>query len=364
MPSIVDLPTPALLLDLDILDRNLESMASRTEALGVTLRPHIKTHKCIEIGERQRAMGAQGITVSTLAEAAAFAARGFDDITWAFPLILCRLEEARALSEHTRLRIVVDGKEAVRALDQTGYPFDVWLKIDVGYHRAGVNPNASHAVDVARMLRDSPSLKFNGLLTHAGHTYKGPSRAEAWAAATQERDVVVSFADRLRALDLDVPSVSVGSTPGMVAIDHLDGVDEARPGNYVFYDYTQVQLGTCAPKDCAASVLSSVVSSQPGARHCVTDAGALALSKDAGRSDLAGGRMGEVYADYAMGTLRSGTHLVSLSQEHGVLNTSLSVGTKIRILPNHSCLTVACFDHYDVVIGDEVVDQWEICRGR
>ena len=364
MPSITDLPTPALLLDLDVLDRNLESMASRTEALGVTLRPHIKTHKCIEIGERQRAMGAKGITVSTLPEAQAFAERGFDDITWAFPVILGRLDEARALSEHTRLRLVVDGKDAAHALDGSGFPFDVWLKVDVGYHRAGVNPNSPHAVDVARMLHDSPSLKFNGVLSHGGHTYKGPARAEVWAAAAEERDAVVSFADRLRSLDLDVPSVSVGSTPGMVAIDHLDGVDEARPGNYVFYDYTQVQLGSCAPKDCAVTVLASVVSSQPGARHCITDAGALALSKDAGRNDASGASMGKVYADYSLGTLRSGVHLTSLSQEHGVLNTALSVGTKVRILPNHSCLTVACFDHYDVVIGDEVVDRWEVRRER
>jgi D-serine deaminase-like pyridoxal phosphate-dependent protein len=364
MPSIADLPTPALVLDLDVLDRNLEAMAARAESFAVALRPHVKTHKCVEIGERQRAMGAHGITVSTLAEAYAFAEHEFDDITWAFPVVLGRLDEARELAERTRLRVAVDSKEAVQALEHTGTPFHVWLKVDAGYHRAGVNPNASYAVDVARALHDSSSLRFDGLLTHGGHAYNGPTRDEVWAAAVEERDMIVAFADRLQSLNIDVQSVSVGSTPGMAAIDHLDGVDEVRPGNYVFNDYIQVQLGTCAPADCAVTVLASVVSSQPGARHCVTDAGALALSKDAGHSDGTAPTMGQVYADYGLGTLRSGTHLTSLSQEHGVLNQPLALGTRVRILPNHSCLTVACFDHYDVVIGDEVVDRWEVRRRR
>jgi len=364
MTTIHDLPTPALLLDLDVLDANLAHMAARVTALGVRLRPHIKTHKCIEVGERQRRLGAQGITVSTLAEARAFAAHGFDDITWAFPVVLSRLAEARELAERTTLRLVVDSQEAVDALEQLGYPFHVWLKVDCGYHRAGVDPASPHAVDVARAIHDSATLVFDGLLSHAGHSYKGPSRAEARAAAIEERDVMVAFAGQLRTLGLVVPAVSVGSTPGMAAVDHLDGVSEARPGNYAFHDGTQVRLGTCTVRDCAVTVLASVVSSQPSAKHCVTDAGALVLSKDAGHSGAPQPCMGEIIHDYEAGTLREDARLTTLSQEHGVVNACLPLHSRVRILPNHSCLTVACFDRYDVVQGETVVDEWRIHRER
>ncbi len=367
MPSIHELPTPALLLDVDVLDANTAGMAARVADLGVALRPHIKTHKCIEIGERQRKRGASGIAVSTLPEARAFADHGFDDITWAFPVQIGRLDEARSLAERTQFRLTVDTAEAVAALERAGFPFHVWLKVDCGYHRAGVDPASSYAVEVARAIHDSPTLTFDGLLTHAGHTYRGPGLAEARAAANEERDVTVAFAQRLRSLGIEVPAVSVGSTPGMAAVDHLDGVTEARPGNYVFHDATQVALGSCTVRDCALTVLGSVVSAQPGAAFCVTDAGALALSKDSGRGGTKGGgtpSMGEIFADYASGTLREDVRLVSLSQEHGVADKALPVGARIRILPNHACLTVPCFDVYHVVQGETVVDEWRVWRER
>ena len=150
----------------------------------------------------------------------------------------------------------------------------------------------------------------------------------------------------------------------MTAARRLDGVNEARPGNYAFYDYTQSVLGSCIVGDCAVTVLASVVSSQPGAPHCVIDAGALALSKDTGPEHGPHPTMGELFADYPRGALHAGRWVTSLSQEHGILNARLPVGERVRILPNHSCLTVACFDEYHVVRGDEVVDRWKIWRGR
>ena len=149
----------------------------------------------------------------------------------------------------------------------------------------------------------------------------------------------------------------------MSHVESLDGVTEARPGNYVFYDGVQVALGSCAVADCAVTVLASVVSSQPGASHSVVDAGALALSKDAG-AERGTANMGGVFENHAAGTLRADAHLRSVSQEHGIVTVSLPVGSRVRILPNHSCLTVACFDKYHVVRGHEVVDIWKIWRGR
>lgn len=355
MTRTADLPTPGLLLDLDVLEANLERMAARARPLGVSLRPHIKTHKCIEIAERQRALGAQGLTVSTLYEAKVFADHGFTDLTWAFPVILNRIAEAATLAERITLRLVVDSMTAVDALEKSGRPFPVFLKLDCGYHRAGMNPVSAAALDVARRLAGSRTLKFCGILCHSGHAYHGKSISEICGIAEQERTVMVEFAEKLRAEGIEVPAISVGSTPAMAQAVKLDGVTEARPGNYALYDYTQVVLGSCALRDVAVTVQSSVVSTQPGAKHSVIDAGALALSKDVG-SELGPRTMGEI--------LGHDVRVASVSQEHGVTSGPLPVGTRIRIVPNHSCLTVAQFDEYVVVKGDEVVDRWKIWRGR
>lgn len=171
---------------------------------------------------------------------------------------------------------------------------------------------------------------------------------------------MVGLAGRLRDVGIEVRGISVGSTPGMTAVDHLRGVTEARPGNYAYFDATQVALGACEIRDCALTVWASVVSSTRD--HAVVDAGALALSKDAGP---AGGppSMGRLFADYETGRLRD-ERLVSLSQEHGVVGGPLAVGSRVRILPNHSCLTNACFDRVYALRGETVVDVWRVHRGR
>jgi len=360
MPSIHDLPTPALLLDLDVLERNLHRMSERAAALGVAMRPHIKTHKSLEVAALQRTLGIRGITVSTLYEARVFADAGYEDVTWAFPVILTRLAEVQELADRVTLRLVVDSPEAVDALEALGRPLHVWLKVDCGYHRAGVDPESPQAMALARRLAESPTLIFDGLLTHSGHAYHGKGRAELAAIAEQERSVMAGFAERLRSEGIAVPEVSVGSTPALSAVESLSGVTEIRPGNYVFHDYTQVAIGTCPVGDCAVTVLSSVVSRLPD--HSVVDAGALAMSKDLGPDGSAS--LGEVFLDYGSGTLDSEVRLTSLSQEHGILSRPRPVGSRLRILPNHSCLTAAMFDEYTVVRGEEVVDRWKIWRGR
>ena len=366
---VADLPTPSLLLDLDVLERNVGWMARRCAELGVALRPHLKTHKCVEIAERQRAAGARGVTVSTLSEAEVFAGHGFDDITWAFPLILGRLDQVAELGRRITLRVLVDSEEAVAALEGLGEPLHVWLKIDCGYHRAGVDPDSDLALELARRLDLSSHLTFDGVLTHSGHAYHVTGRRRLAAVAEQERSVMHGCAERLRGAGVRVDGVSVGSTPAMRAVEHLEGVTEARPGNYVLFDGMQAALGSCGFADVAVSVLASVVSSQPGASHSVVDAGALALSKDPGIEapgmDAAGRRgtgMGLV-AD-GRGRLRPHVKLTGLSQEHGLLSVRMPVGERVRILPNHSCLTVACFDEFQVVRGDRVVDRWRIRRAR
>src|SRR5512135_247626 len=145
-----DLPTPALLLDLDVLERNLDHMAARTRALGVALRPHVKTHKCLEVGRMQLERGARGVTVATLPEAEAFADGGFGDVTWAFPLVVGRLEEVVALARRITFRVTLDSAEALDALGAAaraaGVAVHAWLEVDSGHHRSGVDPGAAASV--------------------------------------------------------------------------------------------------------------------------------------------------------------------------------------------------------------------------
>lgn len=364
-----DVTTPALLLHHDVVECNLARMAQRASALGVALRPHAKTHKCVVLARRQLALGARGITVATLAEAATFIGAGCDDVTWAFPLDPGHLPPARGLAERATLRLVVDDLDTARALAGTG--LHVWLKVDCGNHRAGVDPASPYALAVARELGAEHGLVFDGILSHSGHAYRCHSMEDAAAVAEEERDVMVRFAERLRAESLPVRGISVGSTPAMAAVRDLTGVTEARPGNYVFYDRTMTLLGCCEPEDVGVTVLATVVSHQPGASHFVVDAGALALSKDAGPAHVGGG---------AMGAVRDRPELLveSLSQEHGVIRASAPgaiegryrVGDRLELVPNHSCLTAALFDEYVVVeggtpdAGGRVVDRWPIDRTR
>jgi D-serine deaminase-like pyridoxal phosphate-dependent protein len=372
-----DLPTPALLLDLDVLERNLGRMADRARALGVALRPHVKTHKCLEIGRLQAERGARGLTVATLAEARAFADAGFDDLTWAFPLVVGRLDEVIALARRITFRVLVESAEAVAALGAAaraaGITVHAWLEVDSGHHRSGVDPRAPASAALTRRLAAEPGIVFDGLLTHAGHSYHARTRLERAAVAEQERAAMVEFAARLGREGLPVPGISVGSTPALSAVERLDGVAEIRPGNYAFYDFMQVASGVCAAGDCAVTVLTSVVSHQPGASHVVVDAGALALSKDPGPDDpgLARG-LGPVLRGLHGLELEPHVHVRAVSQEHGMIGGQaradvegrFAVGERLRILPNHSCLTAAMFDRYDVVRGEEVVDGWRIWRGR
>ena len=362
----LDLETPALLMDLEVVERNLTHMAERAKSLGVALRPHVKTHKCLELGKRQVARGAAGITVSTLVEAEAFATAGFTDITWAFPLDPTHLPHARRLKDKSgaTLRVVVDDLATAKALRRSG--LHAGLKGDCGYHRAGVDPESAYALEVAKELGEERGVFFDGILSHSGHAYRTTNRDEAAEVAESERLVMVRFGQRLATVGIPVRGISVGSTPAMAAVRDLTGVTEARPGNYVFYDRTMVLIGACRPTDVGVTVLATVVSHQPGASHFIVDAGALALSKDPGP--------GHGNLPQAMGAVQGHPELTvaTLSQEHGLIRAAspadldgrFRVGERLEIVPNHSCLTVAHFDVYHVLRGGRVVERWPIARGR
>lgn len=371
--TLDEIQTPALLLDRKVLLHNLDRIATRAQELGVSLRPHVKTHKCVEVARLQQQRGAVGLTVSTLAEAEALAAAGLDDLTWAFPLPWGKMAAALSLARRITLRLVLDDRatlvELERAAAESGLTIHTWLKVDCGYHRAGVDPDSAEAVDLARRMTRSASVVFDGLLTHAGHAYGAFERGRRLEIARQERDALVGLAGRLRSEGIEVPHLSVGSTPTFTTIDDLSGVTEARPGNYVYFDLSQVALGSCTVQEIAVSVLATVVSRPTASDRAVIDAGALAMSKDVGPNVPL---MGAVCPDPINTEVDPSLRLDMLTQEHGVIRSvdagalgdRLPVGSRVRVLPNHSCLTNACFDSVYVIEDGQAVDCWKIHRQR
>ena len=367
-----DLQTPCALIDLDRFEANCAAMADTAHRLGVRLRPHVKTHKTIQGARIQTRGHFGGITVSTLAEARGFANAGFQDITYAVPVAPQRLPEIVDLNARIdRLSVIADHIVTVQAIEEIAAAHDtalpVWLKVDCGLHRAGVDPESDQAAALAGRLARSPRVDFRGILTHAGQSYGAANRDETLAVARDERSVSHSFVDRLAEEDIAVPAVSIGSTPTMIAVENLDGIDEIRPGNYACFDAFQAAIGSCGLDDIAFSVLVTVVSAFPEEERAVIDGGALALSKDPGPT--------HVDADCGFGVVVAvedqhplpGLRLTSLSQEHGVVkgpgSAALRPGTRLRILPNHSCLAAACFDRFDIIRGNDVVGEWRSLRG-
>jgi D-serine deaminase-like pyridoxal phosphate-dependent protein len=371
--NLQDLKTPCLILDVERVRRNAARVGEIARQNNVCLRPHIKTHKCVEVARIQTADQGGALTVSTLAEAEAFARHGFSDFTYAVPIEPGKFAAVTDLIKRgVKLNLITDDTEIPGLLNDAaraaGVTIPVFLKVDCGTHRCGVEPQAGEAVEIPRLISDSPNLEFAGILTHAGHSYDVCSKNEIEAVAHSERDLMVELAERLRDASIEVPTVSIGSTPTIQHVDHLQGVDEIRPGNYIFFDAFQATLGSCDFADCALTVLAAVVHRDRGRKKVVIDAGAVALSKDRGAVEPGASCGYGRVLDLAGNGLNA--HIESLSQEHGVFNVtddatfeSLKVGSRVRVLANHSCLTAAQHNHYHVFEDGQIVDRWEIHRG-
>ena len=365
--------TPSLIVDYQRTKRNAERIAARARELNVALRPHVKTHRSLEIARLQTEKTFGGIMVSTLSEAGFFAKHGFSDITYGVPIERGKFAEVLEIAQNIeKFAVLTDDPETVAELNRKARSenvrLDVFLKVDVGAHRCGVEPQTPEALEIPRQIGDSSNLNFAGILTHAGQSYGADSAEKLLAVARAERDLMRDLAERLRAEGLPVPVVSIGSTPTMSAIDRLEGVSEFRCGNYIFYDAFQATLGSCSFADCALNVLAAVVHRDAARQRIVVDAGAVALSKDRGAVGLdpACG-YGRVY-DLDGNDLN--LRIESLSQEHGEISVpdektfnSLKVGARVRILANHSCLTALQHSHYHVLSDGKIVDRWKINRG-
>jgi D-serine deaminase-like pyridoxal phosphate-dependent protein len=371
--TIFDLPTPALLLDRPRLERNAARMRDKVRRLGVTLRPHVKTSKSIEVLKILADGQDVPITVSTLAEARYFFDHGITDIMYAVGIAPVKLPEvAELIRAGCRLRIILDTAEAASAVrsfaDAEGVPVEVLIEIDSDGHRAGVAPTDELLIAIGQRLGES----LAGVMTHAGASYDCRTRPEFEEMAEQERDKTVEAAGRLRAAGLRCDIVSVGSTPTLHYGRSLEGVTEGRAGVYAFGDLVQAELGTCSIDDIAIGVLGSVIGHNRHHGRVLIDAGFLALSRDRGTSDLPVDWGYGAVCDPLTGERAAGVTVSSTNQEHGILTASTGemdflrfpVGSRVKILPNHACATAAAYERYYVTEGsDEITCTWERVNG-
>lgn len=370
-----DLLTPCLVLERGKLQRNIQRMAQKAEALDVSLRPHVKTCKSADIAALL-APARSCITVSTLQEAEYFACAGFHDIMYAVSIVPAKLEKIAQLNaQGANVQVILDSLATAQQLadraKHLGVTFAAWIEIDVDGHRAGLEPQDPLLIEIAQYLQDSDGTTLMGVMTHAGESYECRSAQELEKHAEQERRLCVRAADSLRSNGISCPRVSVGSTPTALSAKSLQGVTELRAGVYVFFDLFQAGLGVCRLEDIALSVLTTVVSHKASHRRLIIDAGGLALSKDRGTASQA------VDCGYGLvlqaedGKLIPGLQVVAANQEHGIIDLpegyhfgQFPLGSQLRILPNHACMTAAAHDHYHVVEGNDVIiDSWQRCNG-
>jgi D-serine deaminase-like pyridoxal phosphate-dependent protein len=373
MNTLDTLDTPAALIERTRMQRNIERMQQRMNALGVRFRPHVKTTKCIDVARAQRDAGAQGITVSTLKEAEQFFAHGFTDILYAVGMAPHRLPHAMELRRRgCALTIITDGVESARAIAAFGRTnsevFDVLIEVDTDGHRSGIRPEEDALLEVARTLHEG-GMHLGGVMTHAGSSYELDTPEALRAMAEQERAGCVRAAQRLRDAGLPCPVVSVGSTPTALMAQALDGVTEVRAGVYVFFDLVMRNVGVCGEGDIALSVLTTVIGHQVEKGWAIVDAGWMAMSRDRGtqkqKRDFGYGQVCAVD-----GTVLEGYVLSGANQEHGILSregaagtdtdsaSRFPIGTRLRILPNHACATGAQFPEYHAVSEDGGLQAW------
>lgn len=359
-----EIDTPALLIERGILERNITRMQQLALENGVTLRPHIKTHKMPRLAGIQIEAGADGIAVAKLGEAEVMADAGIKDIQIANQIVgEIKFQRLLDLTRRTHVSVAVDSRENLADLSRFfaahNQTLDVLIEIDSGLHRSGID-DIEQVVRLARDIEGAPGVRFVGLMTHAGHAYAAADFDEVAKIGKYEGEFMDEIATALREEGITVDVVSVGSTPTAPYSSAIPGVTELRVGNYIFNDAMQVQLGSATFDDCALTVLSTVIS-VPAEYRAIIDAGSKALAAERGahgNAKLSG--FGHIPGKNAT--------LDRLSEEHGVIlfeNESFVIGERLRIIPNHACSVTNLFDFAYMIDSDEVTEVVPIAaRGK
>ncbi|MCK4415132.1 MAG: alanine racemase [Candidatus Eisenbacteria sp.] len=390
---------PTLVLDRERVMRNIARMSARAKAAGVGFRPHFKTHQSALIGDWFRDHGVTGITVSSVAMAEYFAAAGWSDITIAIPVNPREIARIRELAGLIELGVLVESRETVDLLAESlDAPVQVWIKVDAGYGRAGIRWDETDRIRaLAQRIREQRRLSFAGILAHSGHSYHevrwGDIQATRQAVLRVHEESLTRLQgvrEALLAGGLEACAISVGDTPTCSQAEHFRGADEIRPGNFVFYDLMQLQLGSCTGAEIAVAVATPVLAVYPERRQILLYGGAVHLAVQAlpGASErrwfgclaaeLAGttgetrpqvgsphesaGRERAITAEQTegLGIPEMAAPLTSLSQEHGIadlpeaLIETIRCGDIVLVYPVHSCLTGNLYDRYVTLGGEEI----------
>ena len=368
--KLTDIPTPAVLIESSTLTRNIARMQEAVGARGLRLRPHAKTHKSPVIARMQLYHGAAGICCAKLGEAEVFADAGVADIRLPYPLNPVNAERVFALADRVTLSFIVDDLEVARGWSDLAAArrrtLNVLVKVDVGFHRCGIDPCGGGAAALVAGIASLPGLTFLGLLSHAGHAYGAQSEDEAEAIAAEEARILRDLA---AASGVACGELSVGATPTARFSMRQPGLTEMRPGNYAYFDRTQVGLGAAAWEDCALTVLARVVS-RPAPDRVILDSGSKTLTNDLARGFTPMPGYGAVLTGLHTAAPDERLQVERLSEEHANVKASggdpgLPTGTLVRIVPNHSCVVSNLVDAVWVVDGEHVVERLPVAaRGR
>jgi D-serine deaminase-like pyridoxal phosphate-dependent protein len=377
--QLFSLPTPAVLVDRRRLAANIDRVQQLADDARMKLRPHAKTHKSPVIARWQINRGAVGICCAKVGEAEVFAESGIESIRLPYPVHPSNASRVLALMERASVSIIVDHRSIAegwsQAMARAGRRLDVLVKVDVGFHRCGIDPDAREAVDFIGAIAAMPGLRLRGLLSHAGQGYHAASEDALRAIALREAEILAALRDRVAALGVGIEEVSVGATPTLRFSARLPGspgpLTELRPGNYVYFDRTQLALGAAALDECALTVLATVVS-KPARDRLVLDCGSKTLSSDQARGFTNPTGYGAILPLDGSSRDREDPTLTieRLSEEHAVVRAAggappLEPGDRVRVLPNHACVVTNLVDAVYLVEGESVVDRLQVAaRGK
>ncbi len=372
--EIVAIDTPRVFIDYDVMLDNIHMVHGYAKRYHIDIKPHVKTHKCLNIAKIQLEEGASGLTAAKIDEASVFFNNSCKSFTIAYPLVE-QTKIQRILSSTRQfgldMSLIADSEEGYNAIavmcERLDVKVNIFLKIDIGLKRCGLSPDDPKILHLAKKIMAHSHLEFNGLITHAGHAYKAKDIQEVIRIAQSELKILFRIRKLLLDYGIETRKLSIGATPTLLAGIDLQGISEIRPGNYVFMDRLMLKLGLIAPEQIALTVIATIISKNKS--YFIIDAGSKVLSSDTGAhgSKLLDG-YGIAYPVEKFLKEESKMKITSLSEEHGFVarsNFDLPIGARIRIIPNHSCSVANLTDSLVIHSNNIIKDVWKVhARGK
>ena len=345
---------PTFIIDKQRAVNNIAGLSKKFKSSNILFRPHFKTHQSIEVGSWFRKQGIHQISVSSVEMAWQFYQAGWKDISIVFPFNRREMDRINSMSAYAQINLLVEDMESIDFISEyASHSLGIFIKIDCGYHRTGIDANNINLIkQISTKTKEYPQLTFKGILSHFGNTY-----------AARGHDEVISIFQaslaKMQAIKLELLSdfpetiLSIGDTPSASIIDDFSGVNEMRPGNFVFYDWMQIEIGSCNENQIATIVLCPVVAKHTDRNELIIHGGAVHFSKEKGDKHF--GPITDVSNGFSTIPVAH-TYLKSISQEHGIVHCSsaffnkIAIGDLIGVIPIHSCLTANLMKNETLII--------------